>query len=249
MSGVGADRFAAIADIHGNADALAAVLADMEAQGVAASVNLGDCLGGPLWNARTVGMLRARPMPTVRGNHDRCIVAPPGGRHSRWDAWAAEELDAGALGWLAALPAVLDLGDVFLCHATPACDLTYWLHEAGLGRMIPRPLSVIEALTGTTDAGLILCGHTHQQAAVTLPDGRMVVNPGSVGSPAYEDDVPEPHVSEAGSPHARYAILTRSGQGWSVAFRLIPYDATAAVARARARGADDWVRSLTLGRV
>ncbi|MBL8561144.1 MAG: metallophosphoesterase family protein, partial [Gemmobacter sp.] len=41
-------RFAAIADIHGNADALAAVLADIDAQGITEIVNLGDLLSGPL---------------------------------------------------------------------------------------------------------------------------------------------------------------------------------------------------------
>lgn len=240
-------RFAAIADVHGNADALEAVLADIDAAGIPAVVNLGDCLSGPLWNARTADLLMARDMPTVRGNHDRCVAA--GGTLSRWDAWAAEELDLAQHVWLASLPATLDLGDVFLCHATPGDDLTYWLHEAGAGRMIPRPLPAVEALAGGVDASLILCGHTHQAACVQLADGRLVVNPGSVGSPAYADEVPEPHVSEAGSPHARYAVLEKGALGWAVAFRQVPYDSTAAVARARERGAEDWVRPLMLGRV
>ncbi|MEI4471802.1 metallophosphoesterase family protein [Frigidibacter sp. MR17.24] len=247
------DRFAAISDIHGNADALDAVLADAGRLGIAAVVNLGDSTGGPLWNARTVETLRARAIPTVRGNHDRCVIDPPGGRHSRWDAWAHEELTGerqqASRDWLAALPPVLALGDVLLCHATPGDDLTYWLHEAGRGRMIPRPLSAVEALAGPLGAALILCGHTHQQGAARLSDGRLVVNPGAVGSPAYADDLPEPHVSEAGTPDARYAVLTRGAAGWAVEFRLVPYDPAAAIARARARGAEDWVRPLALGRV
>lgn len=59
------DRFAAIADIHGNADALAAVLRDIDAQGVAAIVNLGDHLSGPLAAAETLALIRARPYPCV----------------------------------------------------------------------------------------------------------------------------------------------------------------------------------------
>ena len=54
---------------------------------------------------------------------------------------------------------------------------------------------------------LILCGHTHIARAVRLRDGRMIVNPGSVGSPGYRDVHPFPHVIEAGTPDARYAIL------------------------------------------
>ena len=41
-------RFAAIADIHGNADALDAVLADLAREGISDVVNLGDHLSGPL---------------------------------------------------------------------------------------------------------------------------------------------------------------------------------------------------------
>ena len=46
-------RLAAIADIHGNASALEAVLADITAQGIADIVNLGDHLSGPLEAGRT----------------------------------------------------------------------------------------------------------------------------------------------------------------------------------------------------
>jgi hypothetical protein len=39
---------------------------------------------------------------------------------------------------------------------------------------------------------------------VALPDGRQIANAGSVGLPAYEDDVPSWHVVETGTPDARY---------------------------------------------
>ena len=56
------DRFVLIADIHGNADALAAVLADIDArEGAGAGiVNLGDHLSGPLDPAGTAALLRGR---------------------------------------------------------------------------------------------------------------------------------------------------------------------------------------------
>ena len=53
----------------------------------------------------------------------------------------------------------------------------------------------------------MLCGHSHIARAVRLSDGRLIVNPGSVGSPGYRDIHPFPHVMEAGTPDARYAIL------------------------------------------
>ncbi len=36
----------------------------------------------------------------------------------------------------------------------------------------------------------------------------LVVNPGSIGMPAYTDDTPVPHAIETGAPHARYAVVT-----------------------------------------
>ena len=71
---------------------------------------------------------------------------------------------------------------------------------------------------------LILCGHSHLARAVRLSDGRLVVNPGSVGSPGYRDIHPYPHVVEAGTPDARYAILELADESWRVTFRHVPYD-------------------------
>ena len=46
------------------------------------------------------------------------------------------------------------------------------------------PLEAIEAAAAGIAQRLIFCGHTHIARAVRLADGRMIVNPGSVGSPA-----------------------------------------------------------------
>ena len=43
---------------------------------------------------------------------------------------------------------------------------------------------------------------------IQLPDGPLILNPGSVGCPSYDDPGADPHVSESGSPYARYAVLT-----------------------------------------
>jgi diadenosine tetraphosphatase ApaH/serine/threonine PP2A family protein phosphatase len=83
-----------------------------------------------------------------------------------------------------------------------------------------------------------------------LPDGGpLVVNPGSVGCPAYADpDGDPPHVSEAGTPHARYAILTLDGSlGARVEMIALPYDHEAAARRAEANGRPDWARALRTG--
>ena len=46
-----------------------------------------------------------------------------------------------------------------------------------------------------------------------VKDGRIVLNPGSVGLPAYDDDHIAFHVHQTGSPHARYALCERVDTG------------------------------------
>lgn len=80
--------------------------------------------------------------------------------------------------------------------------------------------------------------------AVRLTDGRLILNPGSVGAPGFTDDHP-PHTMAAGTPFASYAILYQTPLGWQPQFHLVPYDTTRAVAKA---GADkDWASALETG--
>jgi hypothetical protein len=57
----------------------------------------------------------------------------------------------------------------------------------------------------------------------------LIVNPGSVGLQAYDDEHPHPHVVENGAPHARYAIVEKPA-GWQVDLRAVPYDHHGAIA-------------------
>ena len=83
---------------------------------------------------------------------------------------------------------------------------------------------------------------------MTLPGGQTVVNPGSVGLPAYWDDLPHPHVMETGSPHARYSVISYSEFGWSVTDRIVPYDCESAAETANRNGRPDWAEWLKTGR-
>jgi hypothetical protein len=74
------------------------------------------------------------------------------------------------------------------------------------------------------------------------------VNPGSVGLPAYAAALPYPHAMEAGSPHARYAILTTHASGYAVEHVALPYPWDAAAAAARRNGRPDWAAWLETGR-
>jgi diadenosine tetraphosphatase ApaH/serine/threonine PP2A family protein phosphatase len=238
---------AVIADVHGNRWALEAVVADIRRRGITEVYDLGDTLYGPLDPAGTAAILRGLGATTVRGNEDRLLTAD--GTPSATAAWARAQLSAADLEWLSRLPLLLEVGEVVLFHGTPRSDSEYLLWHvtrSGLRRRSPR--SVAALLSGNA-AGLALCGHDHTPATVQLPGGGLVVNPGSVGLPAYADDRPSPHAMATGTPHARYAVITlRKGGGWAIEHLRIAYDHLAAAAAAAAHGRDDWAGWLATGR-
>jgi len=242
-------RLAAIADVHGNYLALEAVIADIRAQGIDEIVNLGDMVSGPLDARRTMDALMAVDAVHVRGNHDRWLIDRPVEKMGSWDRPAHAQLDAVHLDWLRTLPATdVYREKVFLCHATPTNDNVYWLETVTTdGSVTMSPLKAIEKEAEGISQSLILCGHTHVARAVRLGDGRLVVNPGSVGSPGFSYTVPFPHVIEAGTPDARYAILEVIAGSWNVTFRHVPYDHDAMAALARRNGDSEFASALATG--
>jgi diadenosine tetraphosphatase ApaH/serine/threonine PP2A family protein phosphatase len=242
-------RFAAIADVHGNYLALEAVLADIRAQGISEIVNLGDMASGPLDARRTMDMLMALDAVHVLGNHDRWLIDRPFEKMGSWERPAYAQLDAGHLDWLRTVPSTQIFRDqVFLCHATPANDNAYWLETVTPdGSVKMSPLEAIEKEAEGIPQSLILCGHTHIARAVRLSNGRLVVNPGSVGGPGFYYTDPFPHLIEAGTPDARYAVLELALGGWRVTFRHVPYDNNAMAVLARRNGDPEFASALTMG--
>lgn len=241
-------RIAVLADIHGNFDALSAVVEDLEAVRPDLVVNLGDSLSGPLKARETADFLMARDWPTVRGNHDRYIVEKAIEEMGASDRAAAGELEQRHRDWLGRLPFNARVDDgVAMFHATPTDDNRYLTERVVDGRSKMRPVDLVQAETAGIDASLILCGHSHLARVMELPDGRCVFNPGSVGQPAYDDVLPSPHVMQAESPHARYGIAERCRAGWRFSFRALRYDWHAAAALAASRGRADWAHALSTG--
>jgi hypothetical protein len=64
---------------------------------------------------------------------------------------------------------------------------------------------------------------------------------GERGGPRYADN-PDPAVAEVGSPHARYAMVTRRGTAWTMDLLVLSYDWSRVVERARATGHEYWLR-------
>ena len=244
-------RIAILADIHGNRWALEAVLADMDCRGIRSAVNLGDVFYGPLDPAGTAQLLRGLKWPTVQGNEDRLLLEASKGSGDRRFDHALRELDSEDLAWLAALPRTRTINEnVCLVHGTPRSDHEYLLEFASKGMGVrTRANDAIEGRLAGVTAPVILCAHSHLPSTRTLPSGRFIVNPGSVGLPAYWDDVPCSHVVEVGSPHARYAVLTRTDEGWGAEHITVVYDWNRAARAARAHGRGDWATWLATGHV
>ena len=224
-------RVAALYDIHGNDDALAAVLAEIDAVGADLIVIGGDIAGGP-FPREAVDAVRALGdrAVAIRGNGERELVEArlrldagtaridPDDVWSSRTHWAAGELDRERLDWMGGLPPLSSveidgLGDVLFCHASPRSD-----------EEIVTPLSpesrIAPMLAGLTQRTVVL-GHTHVHFDLRVA-GKRLVNAGSVGMP-YAD-----------SAAAYWALL-----GPGVELRRTGYDVEATCARIRASGIPD----------
>ena len=241
-------KLAVLSDIHGNLGALQMALADIGKRGADVIVNLGDILSGPLEPAETADVLMALGLPTIRGNHERQLLQQEVSHLGPSDRYAHDVLRSEHIGWIKTLPITLKLNDdVFLCHGTPDSDLAYFLEEVTPSGVRPASGTLIAKRAGDISASLILCGHTHTPRAVRLDDGRLIVNPGSVGLQAYDWDVPRPHIIANGTPHARYAMLEKTAAGWTVDLIALEYDWERAARQAEVRNRPDWAIALRTG--
>jgi predicted phosphodiesterase len=243
------EQIAVIADIHGNTWALDAVLKDIERREIAQILNLGDCIYGSLDPAGTIERLMRGSIISIAGNQDRELFdADEDVRRSQDHQFVTSRLSEAQLRWLAGLPPTQVVGDVFLCHGTPRSDTTYLLEHVTPQGVFLRDSAAIQADLSGVAQEVVICGHSHVPRTVWLPGGQLVLNPGSVGIPAYDDALPYPHVMEAGSPHARYAVLTHQPAGWAVEQVALPYAWSEAAAVARRNGRPDRASWIETGR-
>jgi putative phosphoesterase len=183
-------RILALYDIHGNIDALEAVLADPRAADPDLVVVGGDAVPGAF--CREV-LDRLASLTTnvewVRGNGEREVaavaaahgVAPPNDPAGMPEVTAratASRLGPDRARPLGRLPLTIEHDGVLFCHATPRRD------DEIVTRISPGE-HLADAVAGVR-ASLVVAGHTHQQDDRTASAVRFV-NAGSVGMP-YEGD-------------------------------------------------------------
>ncbi len=221
---------AIVSDIHGNLDALQAVLADISAKNVDQIYCLGDIVGyGP--NPRECIDLCTTMQLCLLGNHDNGALFDPDGFSSGAEKaifWTRKQLEdrtqpeaENRWTFLAHLPRTHRDGDIMLVHGSPRSPLNEYVFPEDIynQRKIERIFSFIQKYC--------FQGHTHVPGIFTqncrffspaeiggryhLGDQKIMVNVGSVGQP------------RDGDPRSCYITLNDH----EVEFHRVKYDAQA----------------------
>ncbi len=116
-------KYAIIADIHGNLEALTAVLQDAKEQGVTHYACLGDVVGYGANPKECLDIVRSMKIPTVKGNHDDYAsleADPEGFNDAAREAilWTRAQLNEDDLKWLRELQYRRIMANFTLVHAT-----------------------------------------------------------------------------------------------------------------------------------
>ncbi|MFV2046145.1 metallophosphoesterase family protein [Metabacillus sp. YM-086] len=239
---------AVISDIHGNNLALKAVLQDITNRGIDNIFNLGDSLYGPLDPLGTYKQLIKHKMVHIMGNCDRMLLEAVDNYSQSTLHHIKQMLTEEHLDWIKQLPSSVVIDDILLCHGTPDSDEAYLLEEmTEAGGTLKSSLEIMKSLQHV-EQSVILCGHSHIPRIVYLPNDKLVVNPGSVGLPAYKDDLPIPHKMESGSPYANYTIMKKEANQWLIEQINVPYDWERASKVAIQNNRKDWAKPLMSGR-
>jgi diadenosine tetraphosphatase ApaH/serine/threonine PP2A family protein phosphatase len=216
---------AVISDIHGNLDALEAVLADIDRLGIERILCLGDNIGYGPEPGQVIERLRSLQIPSVIGNHELAATRRkylswfnPSARRSLLQT--VEMLSEADLRYAGSLPnCLVDAGARMVHGFPPDSPLTY-LFQVSEEKMIQRLKGLQEPVC--------FVGHTHDLEIVSFdgkafsldrlkegvraldPGGKYIVNIGSVGQPRDGDN------------RAKYAVWTPEQS--TVEIRFVAYD-------------------------
>jgi predicted phosphodiesterase len=241
-----------LSDIHGNGEALDAVLEDARGR-YDEIVCLGDLVGYGASPGKIIDWVRANARAVVRGNHDKAVAGLDPMEDFNLLArlavrWTQEQLTPEQLDYLKGLPeGPLMYDDVELAHGSPEDEDEYLLNAID-----------VESLTSCMKRRVCFIGHTHMQGGFTFEKGRperlvkprasateavlqikpdvyYLLNPGSVGQPRDAD------------PRAAYAVYDSGAQ--TVIYRRVNYQIDEAQRRILRAGLPELLASrLALGR-
>lgn len=226
-------------DVHGNGDALDAVLAALQTESLDQVLCAGDLVGYGAEPEACVARVRQAAHAVVAGNHDWAAVGKfdaawfhPQARAAL--TWTTGQLSASTAGYLAGLPLTWRDGAVALAHGSlHEPDRFHYLFVADDAA---RTLAIQETpvvFVGHTHVPLVFSGdadgHVHLQRGPRheIRRGmRYVVNVGSVGQPRDQ------------RPEACYGVYDTAAR--SLEFKRVPYPAARAQAKIRAAGLPAW---------
>ena len=232
--------YGVLGDIHGNLEALDAVLAACDRSGVERLLCVGDIVGFNADSHACIAALRARDAIAIAGNHDLIAIKRLGReRCSDKAAYALKRtrarLGADARAYLAALPQRRLVDDrIALIHAG-VDDVQQYVRSAAQVRANAQRLREVYP-----QAQFCFLGHTHAQAVfaddaagtyAVAVEGRQAlangplyfINAGSVDA-ARKEDMKE----------AQFALFDSARA--TIEFHAVAYDHTSAEAKARAAG-------------
>lgn len=246
-------RIGVVSDIHGNQLALEAVVEDIEKKQINTVLNLGDSLYGPLDPGGTFRLISNKNFISISGNQDRFILE---NRQKTNDlnstlTFVLESLSTDAFDWLAKLEKEKVWRNIYMCHGNFHQDDVPLVEKFEEGELRIKTTSELEIEVKKVVQDVILCGHTHVPRISWLnKTEKCIINPGSVGLPAYDDDFPFYHKMESGSPFAKYVILEMDGNKViSISQQHLRYDYERAAKQAEGNGRSDWAHWIMKGKV
>jgi putative phosphoesterase len=222
-------RIAVFGDVHGNAEALRAVLADINAAGVDAMYCLGDLVGYGARPNEVIDLVRERNIPTIMGNYDDGVgfdrddcgcAYKDADERERGQAslmWTRAQVDAGRKAWLRTLVPEIRLEieghRLRLVHGSPRRMNEYLFAD--------RDERSLARIAATADCDVLVFGHTHIPWDRVI-EGVRFINAGSVGKPKDAD------------PRACWLLLDITPDEITAMMRRVDYDIASAAEAIRA---------------
>jgi len=190
-------KYAIISDIHGNVEALQAVLKDIKTRSVDFIVCLGDVVGYYPDPERCIELVRENVSFCVAGNHDYAAINRIDIQSFTYYAYAAMEwtrrnISKEAVDFLAALPLTIEKDGVFFTHSSPS-NPQDWIY------VFPDSEDAVFEAFNSLKFRLNFIGHTHWPSIMIQEGSKIIlhsahsitlsksnfylVNVGSVGQP------------------------------------------------------------------
>lgn len=245
-------QIAILSDIHSNIYALQEVIKDIKSRDIEVVLNLGDMFYGPIEPKATYELIRENKFINICGNQDREILEASLDQLEKNPTlrYTYENLGEEVLYWIQDLQFEKIIGGTYyMIHGTYFDDSQYLLEDISNGEVTLRRDKEIIKLTDNIEVPFIFCGHSHLPRVHKLNTGQIVINPGSVGLQAYEDELPIKHKMQNHTPDAAYTILTVEENQYSIEQVRVAYDYEKAARKAEDNGRDDWAYALRTGKV